>query len=100
MRGEFVVTVDPADRETGVIEKMAAHREGILHRAFSVFRLRRCRADAAAATGAGQVPLRRVNRAGFPESSLRESRRHGWSRLAARVLFFALDRRDIADRGE
>ena len=34
---EEVVTVDTDDRETGVVEKMAAHREGILHRAFSVF---------------------------------------------------------------
>ncbi len=34
---EEVVTVDVDDRETGVAEKMAAHREGLLHRAFSIF---------------------------------------------------------------
>lgn len=34
---EEVVTVDTEDRETGVAEKMAAHRKGLLHRAFSVF---------------------------------------------------------------
>ncbi|HEV2147893.1 MAG TPA: isopentenyl-diphosphate Delta-isomerase [Longimicrobiaceae bacterium] len=39
MRGdaEMVVLVDERDRETGVAEKLAAHREGRLHRAFSVF---------------------------------------------------------------
>ena len=34
---EFVVLVDKDDRETGTMEKMRAHREGRLHRAFSVF---------------------------------------------------------------
>ena len=34
---ERVVTVDTDDREIGAVEKMAAHREGILHRAFSIF---------------------------------------------------------------
>ncbi len=34
---EFVVLVDEQDRETGVMEKMEAHRQGLLHRAVSVF---------------------------------------------------------------
>lgn len=34
---EQVVLVDERDREIGYMEKMAAHREGLLHRAFSVF---------------------------------------------------------------
>ena len=34
---EMVVLVDPQDRELGQMEKLAAHREGLLHRAFSVF---------------------------------------------------------------
>lgn len=33
---EQVVLVDPQDRETGTAGKMAAHRAGALHRAFSV----------------------------------------------------------------
>lgn len=33
---EQVVLVDPSDRPTGVMEKLAAHREGRLHRALSV----------------------------------------------------------------
>jgi len=33
----MLVQVDEDDREIGVIEKMSAHREGVLHRAFSVF---------------------------------------------------------------
>ena len=33
----FLIAVDEHDRETGVVKKMAAHREGILHRAFSIF---------------------------------------------------------------
>lgn len=33
---ETVVLVDDGDRETGIAEKMAAHRAGLLHRAFSV----------------------------------------------------------------
>jgi len=32
-----VILVDKDDREAGVMEKMEAHRKGILHRAFSVF---------------------------------------------------------------
>ena len=34
---ELVVLIDPKDREIGQMEKLAAHREGRLHRAFSVF---------------------------------------------------------------
>jgi isopentenyl-diphosphate delta-isomerase len=34
---EQVILVDDNDVETGVMEKMQAHREGVLHRAFSVF---------------------------------------------------------------
>jgi isopentenyl-diphosphate delta-isomerase len=34
---ENVVLVDKNDQQIGVIEKIAAHKEGILHRAFSVF---------------------------------------------------------------
>jgi isopentenyl-diphosphate delta-isomerase len=34
---ELVILVDPHDRQIGVEEKMQAHREGKLHRAFSVF---------------------------------------------------------------
>lgn len=34
---EYVVLVDENDKETGLMEKMEAHREGFLHRAFSVF---------------------------------------------------------------
>ncbi len=34
---EEVVLVDAFDNQTGVMEKMQAHREGKLHRAFSVF---------------------------------------------------------------
>lgn len=33
---DHVILVDDQDRETGTMEKMAAHREGLLHRAFSV----------------------------------------------------------------
>ncbi|HPD66238.1 MAG TPA: isopentenyl-diphosphate Delta-isomerase [Bacteroidia bacterium] len=32
-----VVLVDKNDREVGIMDKMEAHRKGILHRAFSVF---------------------------------------------------------------
>ena len=32
-----LVAVDAHDRETGLVDKMTAHREGILHRAFSIF---------------------------------------------------------------
>lgn len=34
---EQVILVDERDREVGVVEKLQAHREGALHRAFSVF---------------------------------------------------------------
>jgi isopentenyl-diphosphate delta-isomerase len=34
---EMLILVDPHDRQIGVEEKMKAHREGKLHRAFSVF---------------------------------------------------------------
>jgi len=34
---EYVILVDEHDREIGVEEKLKAHREGKLHRAFSVF---------------------------------------------------------------
>ncbi|MBW6490074.1 MAG: isopentenyl-diphosphate Delta-isomerase [Lentimicrobium sp.] len=34
---ELVILVDQDDRQTGVMEKMKAHREAMLHRAFSVF---------------------------------------------------------------
>ena len=34
---EKVVLVDRTDKEIGVMEKMEAHRRGLLHRAFSVF---------------------------------------------------------------
>jgi isopentenyl-diphosphate delta-isomerase len=37
MEQEQVVLVDEGDREVGVEEKLAAHRAGRLHRAFSVF---------------------------------------------------------------
>lgn len=32
-----VILVDDRDRETGTMEKLEAHRRGLLHRAFSVF---------------------------------------------------------------
>ncbi len=34
---EQVVLTDERDREIGVMEKLSAHRKGLLHRAFSVF---------------------------------------------------------------
>jgi isopentenyl-diphosphate delta-isomerase len=34
---EQVILVDEFDREVGVREKLEAHREGVLHRAFSIF---------------------------------------------------------------
>lgn len=37
MSPEKVILVDPKDRELGVAEKMQAHIDGSLHRAFSVF---------------------------------------------------------------
>ncbi|MBX9850355.1 MAG: isopentenyl-diphosphate Delta-isomerase [Cytophagaceae bacterium] len=36
-KNEFVVLVDEHDNELGVLDKLAAHRIGALHRAFSVF---------------------------------------------------------------
>ncbi|GIV37808.1 MAG: isopentenyl-diphosphate Delta-isomerase [Cyclobacteriaceae bacterium] len=33
---EEVILVDPHDRQTGTMEKLEAHRQGLLHRAFSV----------------------------------------------------------------
>ena len=32
-----VIAVDEHDRETGTVDKMEAHRRGVLHRAFSIF---------------------------------------------------------------
>jgi len=37
LSAEKVVLVDHSDRPVGVAEKLQAHREGLLHRAFSVF---------------------------------------------------------------
>jgi len=37
MTNEFVILVDTSDREIGTMEKMEAHRKGVLHRAFSIF---------------------------------------------------------------
>jgi len=37
MVNEFVVLVDEKDNDIGVMEKLQAHKEGLLHRAFSVF---------------------------------------------------------------
>lgn len=37
-----VVLVDASDREVGVMEKMEAHRQGVLHRAFSVLVVNSC----------------------------------------------------------
>jgi len=36
MRREEVILVDELDRDTGIAEKLDAHRRGLLHRAFSV----------------------------------------------------------------
>lgn len=33
----MLIAVDRHDRETGRVEKMRAHRDGVLHRAFSIF---------------------------------------------------------------
>ncbi len=33
----MLIVVDTHDRETGIVDKMTAHRHGILHRAFSIF---------------------------------------------------------------
>ncbi|MFN3135992.1 MAG: isopentenyl-diphosphate Delta-isomerase [Candidatus Kryptonium sp.] len=37
MKKEYVVAVDKHNRKLGKIEKLKAHRKGILHRAFSIF---------------------------------------------------------------
>jgi isopentenyl-diphosphate delta-isomerase len=37
MDQEYVILVDERDNDIGMMEKMQAHREGKLHRAFSVF---------------------------------------------------------------
>ena len=37
MKNEEVILVDENDSPTGVAEKMAAHLEAKLHRAFSIF---------------------------------------------------------------
>ena len=37
MINDFVVLVDEKDNDIGVMEKLQAHKEGLLHRAFSVF---------------------------------------------------------------
>jgi len=39
---EMVVLVDRHDTEVGVAEKLQAHREGLLHRAFSIFVFNSC----------------------------------------------------------
>ena len=36
----MVVLVDEQDQELGLMEKIKAHEEGLLHRAFSVFLLK------------------------------------------------------------
>ena len=33
----MLIAVDERDRQTGTVERMAAHRDGVLHRAFSIF---------------------------------------------------------------
>lgn len=38
---EYIILVDEADREIGTAEKLAAHEQNLLHRAFSVFIFRR-----------------------------------------------------------
>ena len=42
MQQEYVILVDEQDNETGVMEKLQAHEEGKLHRAFSVFIFNAC----------------------------------------------------------
>lgn len=34
---DYIILVDEHDNETGVIEKLAAHKQNLLHRAFSIF---------------------------------------------------------------
>lgn len=38
---EYIVLVDEQDKEIGVAEKLAAHQDNLLHRAFSIFIFRR-----------------------------------------------------------
>lgn len=42
---EMVILVDSQDQQVGTAEKMAAHQQGLLHRAFSVFVLKNTGAD-------------------------------------------------------
>ncbi|MDD5040661.1 MAG: isopentenyl-diphosphate Delta-isomerase [Patescibacteria group bacterium] len=37
LKKQYVVLVNPRNRKTGVAEKIKAHRDGSLHRAFSIF---------------------------------------------------------------
>lgn len=37
MNKEYVILVDEQDNDIGVMEKLQAHQEGLLHRAFSIF---------------------------------------------------------------
>lgn len=37
MNNEYVILVDEHDNDIGVMEKMQAHKQGLLHRAFSIF---------------------------------------------------------------
>jgi isopentenyl-diphosphate delta-isomerase len=37
MNKEYVILVDEQDNDIGVMEKLLAHQEGLLHRAFSIF---------------------------------------------------------------
>lgn len=60
MPSEQLIAVDADDRAIGTIEKMAAHREGVLHRAFSVFVL----------DDAGRVLLQRRARAKYHSGGL------------------------------
>lgn len=42
---EMVILVDANDQQIGVAEKLAAHQQGLLHRAFSVFVIRKLAND-------------------------------------------------------
>ena len=37
MASDYVILVDEQDNDVGVMEKLQAHQEGLLHRAFSIF---------------------------------------------------------------
>ena len=37
MEKDYVILVDDNDRQTGICEKLKAHEEGLMHRAFSIF---------------------------------------------------------------